>query len=315
MNRAAAPRLRLVGAAAFWGGAFVAGRIALAHLTPLTAAFWRFALGLAVLGPVWARLEGPAALPRRPRAWVGLAAVGFTGIFAYNWLFFRGLATTEAGAAALVITTNPALTALLAAVLLRERLSPGRVGGFALAAAGALVVLSGGAWARFAALDLGPGAVDLGLAVLCWVAYTLLGRLLLRGLSPLTVTTAAFAFGVPLLAAGALTEAPLATVLDAPAEVWAALGFLGACSSALGFLWYFRGVQELGAGRASVFIYLVPGFALLGARVLLGEPVSGAKLFGGLLVIAGVALTAGPRPGGPASAGKRRPPLDQGPEQ
>jgi drug/metabolite transporter (DMT)-like permease len=78
---------------------------------------------------------------------------------------------------------------------------------------------------------------------------------------------------------------------------------MGIFSSALGFLWFYEGVAALGASRASVFIYLVPGFALLFAWFLLGEAVSGPKLVGGALVVAGVALTSW----APASSGQGRP--------
>lgn len=284
------PRLLLTVSSLFWGGAFVAGKVALASLGPLTVAFWRFAVGLAVLAPVWARREG-LRLPRSRRDWVGLAALGLTGVVAYNWFFFQGLAVVEPGAAALVITTNPALTALVSAFVLRERLGPVRLTGFGLAAAGALVVLSGGDAGALLRLRLGPGAALLGLAVLCWVAYVVLGKVVMRGVSPLTATTGAFALGLPLLALGAWREAPLASVVAAPPVAWAAVAFMGVFSSALGFLWFYEGVQALGASRASVFIYLVPGFALALSHLLLGEAVTVPKLVGGGLVVAGVCLT------------------------
>ncbi|MBI5016716.1 MAG: DMT family transporter [Deltaproteobacteria bacterium] len=282
---------RLTLTAAFWGGAFVAGKIALASLGPLTVAFWRFAIGAAVLAPVWAAREGRGAAPRSARAWGGLAALGVLGVFGYNWFFFRGLALVEPGAAALVITTNPALTALVSSLLLRERLSPLRLAGFALAASGALVVLSGGNWEALAHLRLGPGAGLLGLAVVAWVFYTVLGKVVMGGVSPLTASAGSFLVGLPLLAAAAWREGPLSALFAAPAAAWAALGFMGVFSSALAFLWFYEGVAALGAGRASVFIYLVPGFALAISHALLGEPVTVPKVAGGALVVVGVVLT------------------------
>jgi len=289
------PLAKLTLAALFWGVAFVAGKVALRHLPPLTTAFWRFAVGAAVLTGVWACRAGYRQLPRTVRAWAGLTLVGLSGVFAYNWFFFKGLALSEAGAAALVITTNPALTALCSAVLLGERLSASRVAGFLIAAAGALVVLTGGHAGRLVALEFGAGAGYLGAAVLCWVAYVLLGKVVLRGVPPLTATTVAFVLGTPLLGLGAHAEGGLQTALSAPGEAWAAILFMGVFSSALAFLWFYEGVAALGASRASVFIYLIPGFTLLFAHLLLGEAVTAPKLAGGVLVVAGVALTSRPQ--------------------
>lgn len=277
--------------AVFWGGAFVAGKIALASLGPLTTAFWRFAIGTAALLPIWVWREGWGAAPRSARSWAGLAILGVVGVFGYNWFFFRGLALVEPGAAALVITTNPALTALVSSVFLRERLSPAKVLGFALAGSGALVVLAGGDVAALAHLRLGPGAGLLGLAVLCWVAYIVLGKIVMGSVSPLTATAGSFVLGLPLLAAEAWREAPLDAAFAAPASTWVAVGFMGVCSSAIAFLWFYEGVKTLGAARASVFIYLVPGFALGISHWLLGEPITLPKMVGGGLVVFGVVLT------------------------
>lgn len=269
----------------------MAGKLALAHLAPGAAAFWRFAAGTATLVPIWWWREGPSTLPRTARDWGGVGILGFVGIFGYNWFFFRGLQLVEPGAAALVVTTNPALTAVLSALVLGEALSPLKTAGFALAACGALVVLSGGNVANLLALRLGPGAGFLGLAIVSWVAYVVVGRVVMARVSPLTATTGAFVLGLPLLGTAALGEGTLAAWRTVPLVTWGAVVFMGVFCSALAFLWFYEGVQALGAARASVFIYLVPGFALLASHWALGEKVTAAKAAGGGLVLLGVALT------------------------
>ena len=67
--------------------------------------------------------------------------------------------------------------------------------------------------------------------------------------------------------------------------------FLAVGGTALGFTWFADGVKRIGAARASVFVNLVPVFAVLQAAVLLDERLGLAVLGGGLLVIAGVWLT------------------------
>jgi drug/metabolite transporter (DMT)-like permease len=277
-----------------WGASFVAGKIALAHMAPASAAFWRFALGTATLVPIWLWKGGPAVLPRRARDYGGLVVLGIFGIFGYNWFFFQGLQHVEPGAAALVVTTNPALTAIVSALLLRETLSPLKTLGFLLAAAGALVVLTGGVLGNLLTLRFGPGSGLLALAVLSWVAYVVLGRVVMATVSPLTATTAAFVVGLPLLAAAAAAEGSLTLSMHAPPGAWAAITFMGVLCSGLAFLWFYEGVSVLGAARASVFIYLVPGFALLTSHWVLGESLTAAKLAGGGLVLLGVALTSLP---------------------
>jgi drug/metabolite transporter (DMT)-like permease len=66
--------------------------------------------------------------------------------------------------------------------------------------------------------------------------------------------------------------------------------FVGCLNSALAFLWYYEGVERLGAMRSSAYINLVPVFGVALAALVLGEQASVAMLGGGALVIAGLVL-------------------------
>ena len=74
-------------------------------------------------------------------------------------------------------------------------------------------------------------------------------------------------------------------------RVWASVLFLAIGGTALAFTWFADGVRRIGAAKASVFVNLVPVFAVLQAAVLLDERLGLPVLAGGLLVIAGVWLT------------------------
>ena len=66
------------------------------------------------------------------------------------------------------------------------------------------------------------------------------------------------------------------------------LGFFG---SALGFLWYYQGINRIGASRAAVFINFVPISAIIIAYIVLKEPVDMSLFVGALLVVSGAYLT------------------------
>lgn len=104
------------------GGTFIAGRVLAAEVSPLPAAFVRFALAGAVL-VVLARQE-KGAFPRDRHTLGILLLLGTTGVAGYNLLFFTGLRTVEAGRAALIIANNPVAIAAGAALVLGERLAP-----------------------------------------------------------------------------------------------------------------------------------------------------------------------------------------------
>jgi len=289
-----AVHLKLVGMAALWGGSWPCGRVLAQALPPLAAATWRFAIALALL-LAWMRVDGGFDRLRvlTRRQWAGLAVGGAVGVFGYAMFFMLGLSHVAAGRAALVVTTNPVVTTLIAAWWFGERLN-WRIGaGMALAATGALIVMTHGAPWTLLDGSVGRGEALLLGCVATWVAYTLIGRRLLAGIDALTTTTVTAAFGLVMLAVTAwVVEGPaaVASPLAANATTWVALGFLAAGATVLAYAWYFEGVAALGAGAAAGYISLVPVFGVVFAALWLGEPVDASIAVGGALAVIGMAV-------------------------
>lgn len=285
---------KLLGMAAFWGGAFVAGRHVSEELAPFTAAFLRFAIASALLWRLTIRLDGRITAPTE-RQWLPVLALGLTGVFGYNALFFTGLATVPAGRAAVIVASNPACIALLSTLFFGERLRPVNLAGVALCLAGAVVVVSRGAPAALfgqgPAAGLTPGDLAIFGCVGCWVAYSLVGKLLMRSFSPVASITWSCLTGTLLLAPFALAEVLAGANAGLSVSTAAALGYLGLFGTVVGFTWYYEGVRSIGAARAAVFINFVPVMAIVGGFFLLGEGVDASLALGASMVVAGVFLT------------------------
>lgn len=299
--------LGLVGMAALWGASWPWGRVVAQSMPPLAAAALRFLLAGTVL-LLWLHhrhgLRSLGAL--RARQWAGLCVAAGVGVFGYSAFFMLGLRSVPAGKAAMVVALNPAATLLLAAWLFREPLNWRMGAGMAMAVGGALLAIRSTAPAAVLAGGFGAGEwLVLGCAA-CWVAYTLLGRVILAGLDAL-----AAAATTALLGAAMLTLASLAlegrgawgAIAQAPATAWASLAALALGSTALAYAWYFQGIQRLGAGAAGAYLALVPVFGMLFSGLWLGEQLGPALLLGGLVAVAGMALMQAAR----AQAAGRRP--------
>lgn len=284
--------LKLTGAMFMWGGTWIAGRIIAQELSaPLAAPAIRFLLAGLVLAGVALLGEGHIPRPQNGREWGVVTGLAITGIFLYALCFFYGLKHISAGRGALVVALTPVVVALAAWFLGQERMTPVKLAGVAIAMLGCLTVIGKGN-----PLALLHGAVGIGEwlilgCVLCWTAYTFIGRRATKTLSPLAATLWASLIGSLLIGITALLQGG-SELMAWSWQVWASVVFLALGGTALAFTWFADGVKRLGAARASVFVNLVPVFAVLQAAVLLDERLALPVLGGGLLVIAGVWLTA-----------------------
>ncbi|WP_366913633.1 DMT family transporter [Rhodoferax sp.] len=282
--------LRLTCVPAIWGGTFIAGRIVSAHLPAASAAFIRFVLASLALLLALHLSQGLRALTHiSRRQLLGTMALGATGIFAYNLFFFNALVSMPAGRTSLIVALNPAITLLVAAVLLGERLSATRWLGVGLALLGVWIVVTHGDLAQLMQ-SVGKGELSMLGAVCAWAAYTLIGRRVLQGLSPLLATLWAAIWGALFLGVMAVRDLPTLRSGSFTIDVWLSLAFLGVLGTAVAFVWYYEGITKLGAARTVVFNNLVPIFGVLLGWLLLDESVSASVIFGGGMAVLGIFL-------------------------
>ncbi len=287
--------LKLFAVAFFWGGTFVAGRLLAGHAHPVSASFFRFAVAsVCLLLALW-KLEG--RLPRLTfKQSLAVAALGLTGVFAYNLFFFNGLTMIEASRAALIIALNPVAITLCSALVYREPLPLSRILGIPLSVTGAVVVITRGNPLLLFSGGIGRGELLIFGCVLSWSLYSIIGKTAMRGLTPLAAVCWSSMAGTLLLFFPALYYGSLTQALGFSWSVWAGIAYLGLFGTVIGFLWYFQGIQEIGPSRASVFINFVPVNGVLLATLILGEPLNLSLLGGGLLVVCGAYLANAPKP-------------------
>jgi drug/metabolite transporter (DMT)-like permease len=276
----------LMAVAFFWGGTWVAGRIAVAEASPLAVASWRFLLAALVLGGVLVIHEG---WPRwSAQDWLGVVALGVSGIFLYNICFLYGLRLIEAGRGALVVALTPAIIAVADWLLFGAAMSRRRAVGVLVAMIGCVVVVTRGELNIRGGAGLGEMLI-IACAIL-WTIYTFIGRRVNRQLSPLASTFGAAFTGWVLLTLAALVDGSLFALDGLHASgIWSIL-FLGILGTALAFTWYAAAVKDIGATRAGMFINMVPVFAVLLGALILQERLPLATYAGGALVIVGVLI-------------------------
>jgi drug/metabolite transporter (DMT)-like permease len=115
------PYLEAGFAATVWGASFIATKVALKDVSPITIVWMRFAMGVIILGLAVA-LRKQFALPNK-NEWGYFALLGFLGITFHQWLQSNALKTSEASTTAWIVATTPVFMALLGWLILKEKLS------------------------------------------------------------------------------------------------------------------------------------------------------------------------------------------------
>lgn len=282
--------VKLVLTALFWGGTFVAGKLAAQNVGAFQIGFIRFAIASALLLALTYRIEG--RFPRLKKSQIlPVVVLGLTGVFAYNFLFYKGLKIIEASRAALIIATCPILITIGSALFLKDKITPLKALGIVISVCGAMVVVSKGHLNRIFEGGLGLGELYILCCVLSWTIYSLVGKGVMKNLSPLAAVSYSSVIGTAALFVPACIEGLLGELGNHSALDWLCISYLGVFGTVIGFVWYYQGVQNLGPTKAGLFINLVPVFAILCAFAFLREPVTISLAVGGMLVISGVYLT------------------------
>ena len=282
--------VKLLLTAFFWGGTFIAGRVVAGTIEPYSAAFLRFFIAVLFLVFFTWRIEGRLPLIKKNQIFP-ILLLGASGIFIYNVFFFKGLKLIEAGRAAIIIANNPIVIFLLSVLFFKEKLTTITAIGVLLSVFGALIVITKGRPLEALNTNIGRGELFIFISVLSWAAFSLIGKTILKGLSPLAAITYATLAGMALLFIPAYENGLLQNVWHYPLQAWLCVFYLGFFGTVLGFVWYYEGIRTIGPTKASLFINFVPISAVALAFIVLGEPLTTSLLTGTIFVSLGVFLT------------------------
>lgn len=283
-------RLALAAALAtviLWASAFVGIRAAGRVLSPGSLALGRLAVGSVALGTLTLVRRQP--LPRRADL-PGLLVCGVLWFGAYNLVLNQAERMVDAGTAAMLVNIGPVFVAILSGLLLGEGFPRRLVLGCTIGFGGAAII---GFATSNHGLQAGLGAILCIVAAAAYAGGVTAEKPLLRRNSALTVTWLA-------CTVGAVVCLPFAPQLvhdlgasNAGADAWAI--YLGLFPTSVGFSFWAYALARTSGGRMGAMGYLVPPLAVLMGWLILGDVPPLLALAGGILCLAGVAVTRGAR--------------------
>ncbi|WP_431820010.1 DMT family transporter [Burkholderia sp. F1] len=265
------------------------GKSIVAFVPVVILATLRFVIAIGVLWPLFRPVKMRAV---KRGEWLNLFLQAFFGTFMFTLLMLNGVQRTSAVAAGVITSTIPAVVALFAWLILREKPNGRALVSIALAIAGVVTInfANGGATATGATAGSLTGNLLMLGAVCCESIYVILSRRLTQTLAPIDICAYTHLFGLLLmlpLGAGAMWHFDYASV---PASIWALVVWYGLSASIFSFWMWMKGIRHVPGSLAGVFSAVLPVAAAVYGIVFLGERPTLAHGFALACVVTGIVL-------------------------
>ena len=283
------PIIEALFAVIVWGASFIATKVALRDVSPITVVWLRFAMGVVILG-IAVTVRKQFALPKR-NEWGYFALIGFLGITFHQWMQSTALQTSRASTTAWLVATTPVFMALIGWLALKEKLTWLQTSGIALATLGVLLVVSDGDPGAISFKQFGaPGDILILISSVNWAVFSALSRRGLKTHPPARmmfyVMTLGWLFsGILFFTGPGLSEIPQLSF-----DGWLGVAFLGIFCSGLAYIAWYDALQALPTAQLGAFLYLEPPVAVIVAALILAEPFTWAAMLGGGIILFGVWL-------------------------
>jgi drug/metabolite transporter (DMT)-like permease len=280
------PSLAAAAASVFFGATVVAVRYVIVQTDPLTVAFLRHAIGTVLILPVLLFVRGRAVSARDLPA-IAVLGIAMFGLFSY--CSAGALQHIYAARGALILTTMPLFTLLLASLFRQEQFTALKLAGIALTIAGVAVALgSNGELGGHAGAQVWIGDAYMFTASFLGAVYNAFSPRYFRRYPALVVTVYSMIAGTLFLTAVAIPAGVFSPFVRLTPLGWAAIGFVGAFGAAGGFALWVWALQRMTPTRVVVFLALNPLAATALAALLLAERVNAWFLLGLACVLVGI---------------------------
>ncbi len=223
--------------------------------------------------------------------WRIILLAGLTGPFLSQVLQYIGLSMITAGETILLLNMSPVFAGLMAAPVLKEKITSEKIGGFLLAAIGAGLIVLGGT-----PLDdaFGPlrllGNTIVIVSTFLFAVNGIAGKMAIKSVDAVSLTLYSTLFAVPFIWLSAAFTEDITVILRLSASVWAIILWVGVVNTALAFVLYYNAMNHIEASRVQIALNLITVWGVLMAFLVLGEPLFALQLVGGAMTIIGVII-------------------------
>jgi drug/metabolite transporter (DMT)-like permease len=275
-----------IAAVIFWGVSFIATKVALNELIPLTIIFLRLVFGILLLTII--ALKTGKSFSINIKSHSGILLLALIGVL-HLGIQVTGLQYTSAANTGWIIGITPVFMAILGLIFLKEFLSPVKISGIVIAFFGLLLLISKG---DFTSIDLISNKGDflvLGSAF-TWSVYSLVNKKISLNYPPMMTILFLFIIMAIMIAPFTINADAVESVLQLTITVWVAILFLGIFCSGIAYVLWAQSLKEMESAKVGAFLYFEPFVTVIASWLLLNEEITFLMLLAGIIITAGVVI-------------------------
>ncbi len=283
------PYLILTLSMAIFGSNHVTARSVEGLVPPVGLSFWRWVVATVILLPfTYARVFEYRGQIKA--AWKAYALITFCLVIMGNTTIYIALNFTTAINGGIVTSAQPAATFVLSWLFFREPTSRGQFFGLLLAFMGVLAVITRGDLVILSTLRPNLGDLLMLVSVVGFAAYAVFLRLVPKEIPPLVTLNVVQLLGVLFLIPFYLWESIYIMPMRADLVTVAAVLWTGAMVAVVAMALWNAAIVQIGANRASGFVYVRLFFATLFSMLFLGERLQAYHLAAFAFIFSGIFL-------------------------
>lgn len=270
----------------FWGTSFIATKILLQEIKPITIIILRLIVASILLTIIATFTKRNFSLNLKSHGWIFILAL--VAVF-HLWIQVTGLQFTTAANTGWIIGTAPIFMAIMGLIFFKERITLLGFLGIVLAIFGLLLLFGKGDITSIGLIENKGDLLVLGSAF-TWGVYSTVNKKISLSYSPLMTILYLFLMMAIIIIPFNLNKETITSVVNLSSTGWLMVLFLGLFCSGISYVIWAQALRDMESAKVGAFLYLEPLVTVVAAWFFLSEEITFLMIISGLLITIGVII-------------------------
>jgi drug/metabolite transporter (DMT)-like permease len=275
-----------IAAVIFWGVSFIATKIALDELVPLTIIFLRLILAVIFLTAIAVYTKRDFSVNLKNHG--GILILALVAVF-HLWIQVTGMQYTTAAKTGWIIGTAPVFMALVGLAAFKESLTILKTTGILIAFFGLILLISHG---DLSSIDLISNKGDFLIlaSAFTWAVYSAVNKKISLTYPPMMTILFLFLMMAIIISPFTINDAAVQSVIHLSAVSWVSILFLGILCSGAAYVMWASALKEMESAKVGAFLYFEPFVTVIASWIILNEKITLLMILAGIIITLGVVL-------------------------